>query len=196
MDLRISRLRRKLARIPYTPGRSHSFGEERHEFRLGPRLSQGRVDAFEAEHDVELPRGYRDFLVHMGGSGASPYYGLIPLEDCVLFTMNRASAGTGNRGFRRAYLPTRTGDLFLHVIERGCSDLVLIGVTGPLTGRVLIGNADGFWGPNVSSAPDFLAWYERWLDHMADGRDNRALLLTSPRLHARPLGPLPRQTNP
>ncbi|MDX3536571.1 SMI1/KNR4 family protein [Streptomyces sp. MB09-01] len=186
MDSRISRLRRKLARIPYTPNRSHSFGEERHEFHLGPRLPRAQADAFEAEHDVELPQPYRDFLTNMGGSGASPYYGLIPLEGCTLFTMNPATANTGSRGFSRAYRPTRDGHLFLHVIERGCSDLVLIGVTGPLTGRMLIGNVDGFWGPNVSSAPDFLAWYERWLDHMAAGLDNRALELTSPRLHAHP----------
>ncbi|MEU5324610.1 SMI1/KNR4 family protein [Streptomyces sp. NPDC021056] len=184
MDSRIPRLRRKLARIPYAPNRSHSFGEERHEFRLGPRLPKARADAFEAEHDVELPQPYRDFLTNMGGSGASPYYGLIPLEGCTLFTMNPGAAGTGSRGFSRAYRPTRDGHLFLHVIERGCSDLVLIGVTGPLAGRMLIGNADGFWGPNVSSAPDFLAWYERWLDHMAAGLDNRALELTSPRLQA------------
>ncbi|MET9572951.1 SMI1/KNR4 family protein [Streptomyces virginiae] len=185
MDSRIPRLRRKLARIPYTPGRSHSFGEERHEFRLGPRLSAARADAFEAEHDVELPQPYRDFLTTMGGSGASAYYGLIPLQDCTLFTMD--SRGAGPRGFSRAYRPTRRGDLFLHVIERGCSDLVLMGITGPLTGRMLIGSADGFWGPNVSSAPDFLAWYERWLDHMAAGQDNRALKLTSPRLRAHPM---------
>ncbi|MFI1155014.1 hypothetical protein, partial [Streptomyces sp. NPDC020817] len=129
---------------------------------------------------------YRDFLTNMGGGGASPYYGLIPLEGCTLFTMNPGTANTGSRGFSRAYRPTRDGHLFLHVIERGCSDLVAIGVTGPLTGRMLIGNADGFWGPNVSSASDFLAWYERWLDHMAAGLDNRALELTSPRLHAHP----------
>ncbi|MFF9060868.1 SMI1/KNR4 family protein [Streptomyces sp. NPDC014882] len=187
MDSRIPRLRRKLARIPYAPDRSHSFGEERHAFRLGPRLTKGRADAFQAEHDVELPQPYRDFLTDMGGSGASPYYGLIPLEDCTLFTMNSRDAGTGSRGFSRACRPTRRGDLFLHVIERGCSDLVLIGTTGPLTGRVLIGNADGFWGPNVSSAPDFLAWYERWLDHMAAGQDDRALELTSPRLRTHPI---------
>ncbi|MGW3073461.1 hypothetical protein [Kitasatospora sp. NPDC001132] len=29
---------------------------------------------------MELPRPYRDFLTNMGGSGASPYYGLIPVE--------------------------------------------------------------------------------------------------------------------
>ncbi|MCX5181171.1 SMI1/KNR4 family protein [Streptomyces sp. NBC_00268] len=187
MDSRIPRLRRKLAGIPYAPNRSHSFGEERHEFRLGPRLAKGKADAFQAEHDVELPQPYRDFLTNMSGSGASPYYGLIPLQDCTLFTMNSRDASTGSRGFSRAYRPTRRGDLFLHVIERGCSDLVLIGITGPLTGRMLIGNADGFWGPNVSSAPDFLAWYERWLNHMAAGQDNRALELTSPQLRAHPI---------
>lgn len=133
-----------------------------------------------------MPPPYRDFLTHVGGSGASPYYGLIPLERCGLFTMAPAAAADGPRGFHRACRPTRAGDLFLHVIERGCSDLTLIGVTGPLTGRVIIGNADGFWGPNVSSAADFLAWYERWLDQMAAGRDNRALELTSPRLRCHP----------
>ncbi|MFJ9718982.1 SMI1/KNR4 family protein [Streptomyces sp. NPDC101213] len=187
MDSRIPRLRRKLARIPYAPDRSHSFGEERHAFRLGPRLTKGRADAFQVEHDVELPQPYRDFLTDMGGSGASPYYGLIPLEDCTLFTMNSRDAGTASRGFSRACRPARRGDLFLHVIEPGCSDLVLIGTTGPLTGRVLIGNADGFWGPNVSSAPDFLAWYARWLDHMAAGQNDRALELTSPRLRTHPI---------
>lgn len=186
MDSRIPRLRRKLAHIPYVPDRSHSFGEERHRFRLGPRVATARVDDFEAEHDVELPSSYRDFLTGMGGSGASPFYGLIPLEDCTLFTMNPKEAGRDTRGFDRAWRATRRGDLFLHVIEPGCSDLVLVGVTGPLTGRVLIGNADGFWGPNVSSAMDFLAWYERWLDHMTAGLDDRALSLTSPRLQAHP----------
>ncbi|WP_328400203.1 hypothetical protein [Streptomyces sp. NBC_00390] len=127
------------------------------------------------------------------GCGASPYYGLIPLQECTLFTMNPKDTAAGPvgrpRGFSRAYRPTRRGDLFLHVVERGCSDLARIGVTGPLTGRMLIGNADGFWGPNVSSAPDFLAWYERWLDHMGAGRDNRALALTSPPFRDRVTNP-------
>ncbi|WP_323179099.1 hypothetical protein [Streptomyces sp. NBC_00320] len=72
------------------------------------------------------------------------------------------------------------GDLFLHIVEMGCSDLCLIAVTGPLAGRVVTGNADGFRPPNVSSARDFLSWYERWLNHMQAGKDNRALGLTSP----------------
>ncbi|WP_346009770.1 hypothetical protein [Streptomyces sp. SID1328] len=68
-------------------------------------------------------------------------------------------------------------NLFLHVIEMGCTDVCVIAVSAPLTSRVFIGNSDGWWGPNVSSATDFLNWYERWL---GAGRDDRALELTSP----------------
>lgn len=109
MDTRIPRLRRKLARIPYVPWRSHSFGEERHQFRLGPRLREAEVDAFEAEHHVELPPAYRDFLLTLGGSGASPFYGLLALKDCMFFTMNPSDPGTGLRGFRRAHPPHAPG---------------------------------------------------------------------------------------
>lgn len=90
------------------------------------------------------------------------------------------------RGFDVTDRETRDSDVFLHIIEMGCTDVCVLGVTGPLTGRVLIGNSDGYWGPNVSSATDFLDWYERWLDQMNDGRDNRALELTSPRLRSHP----------
>ncbi|MFD8000048.1 hypothetical protein [Streptomyces mirabilis] len=38
----------------------------------------------------------------------------------------------------------------------------------------------------MSSATDFLDWYERRLNQMNDGRDIRALGLTAPRLHAHP----------
>ncbi|MEV0537802.1 hypothetical protein [Kitasatospora sp. NPDC050463] len=44
--------------------------------------------------------------------------------------------------------------MFLPIIEAGCVDLVLLGITSPLAGRVLTGNADGFWDPDVSPATD------------------------------------------
>ncbi|MFD9378258.1 SMI1/KNR4 family protein [Streptomyces sp. NPDC059999] len=181
MDSRISRIRTKLASVPYQAQRSHSMGAERHEFRVGPRVSSVQADAFEAEHHIELPPAYRKFLLELGGSGAGPYYGLLPLEECRLYTMDRPSSDGTPRGFHHAsHRDALQGDLFLHIVEMGCSDLCLIGVTGPLTGRMLTGNADGFRGANVSSAQDFQSWYERWLNHMRDGRDNGALGLTSP----------------
>ncbi|MFE0700838.1 SMI1/KNR4 family protein [Streptomyces sp. NPDC058872] len=190
MDSRIPRVRSALAKMPHQPQRSRSVCGERHRFRLGPRVSPAEVDAFEAEHRIVLPAAYRSFLVHLGGSGAGPFHGLLPLQDCRLFTMDRKPSDGSPRGFTHVGHPDALrGDLFLHVIEMGCSDLCLIGVTGPLAGRVVTGNADGFWPPNVSSARDFLSWYERWLNHMRDGRDNAALGLVSPALWARP--PLP-----
>ena len=99
--------------------------------------------------------------------------------------MNRKSADGSLRGFTHVDHPyALRGDLFLHIIEMGCSDLCLIGVTGPLAGRVVTSNADGFWPSNVSSAQDFLSWYERWLNHMRDGKDNAALGLSSPAIVA------------
>jgi hypothetical protein len=52
MDSRIPRLRRKLAKIPLAQQRSHSFEEERHEFRLAPPLSAARVSQFEAKTQI------------------------------------------------------------------------------------------------------------------------------------------------
>ncbi|GHG63774.1 SMI1/KNR4 family protein [Streptomyces griseocarneus] len=181
MDSRISRIRSKLARMPYQAQRSYSMGAERHQFRLGACIKPVQADAFEREHRIQLPVAYREFLVQLGGSGAGPFYGLLPLEECRLYTMNGKPLDGSPRGFTHVDHPDALwGDLFLHIVEMGCTDLCLIGVTGPLTGRMLTGNADGFWPANVSSAPDFLAWYERWLNHMRDGKDNAALGLTSP----------------
>ncbi|EDY44976.1 SMI1/KNR4 family protein [Streptomyces sp. SPB074] len=185
MDARISRLRRKLAAVPFQPLRSHSFGEEQHQFCLGPKLAETRVAAFEAEHGILLPGAYRQFLTHVGGSGAGPFYGLMPLERCSLMVMHSGGGPGTPRGFDVAGTGDHQRGLFLHIIEMGCTDVCLIAVTGPLTGRILIGNSDGFWGPDVSSATDFLDWYERWLNHMIAGRDDRALELTSPQLRAR-----------
>jgi hypothetical protein len=107
------------------------------------------------------------------------------MESCSLFVMQPSSGPGAPRGFDEVSR-ARDGDLFPHIIEIGCTDVCLLALTGPLAGRVVIGNCDGYWGPNVSSAADFLAWYERWLDHMARGLDNRATELTSPQLRSHP----------
>jgi hypothetical protein len=98
-----------------------------------------------------------------------------------MHTMNPRKPAGGPRGFNPAR-NSDEGDLFPRIIEMGCTDMCLLAITGPLTGRVLTGNAEGSRGPDVSSAADFLSWYERWLDHVYAGKDNRALELTSPQL--------------
>ncbi|RVU27643.1 hypothetical protein EOT10_04810 [Streptomyces antnestii] len=73
MDSRISRIRSKLAKAPYQAQRSHSMGAERHQFRVGPRVSSAQADTFEGKHHIALPSAYREFLVELGGSGAGPF---------------------------------------------------------------------------------------------------------------------------
>ncbi|WP_433397256.1 hypothetical protein [Streptomyces sp. CA-146814] len=83
-------------------------------------------------------------------------------------------------GFERADRPAGPDDLFLHIIEMGCTDVCVLALTGPLTGRILTGNSDGHRGPDLSPATDFLDWYESWLDGMSAGRTDRTLELTAP----------------
>ncbi|MEV5491159.1 hypothetical protein AB0L47_24705 [Streptomyces bobili] len=131
MDARIPRPRRKLAEIPFQPLRSHSFGEEKHEFRLGPKHAEARVAVFEAKHDIALPDAYRQFVTQIGGSGAAPFYSLLPLGRCSLLAMNpRGEPGTP-RGFNGADPRAQGCDLFLHIIEMGYTDVCVIAVTGP-----------------------------------------------------------------
>ncbi|MFD5696484.1 SMI1/KNR4 family protein [Streptomyces lasiicapitis] len=183
MDPRLPRLRDKLAAIAANPHRSRSFGEDKHQFRLGPPLSERRVQSFETDHGIGLPSAYRAFLTQLGATGAAPFYGLLPLDQYELFTMGPEPPTNTPRGFTPLEQRQYHDDLFLHIIEAGCSDLVLLGITGPLSGRILTGNSDGFWGPDLSPAADFIAWYELWLDDMAAGRNNRAQELSAPPSH-------------
>jgi hypothetical protein len=77
MDSRIARIRRKLVKVPYAALRSHSFGEEKHGFRLAPPSPEAKVAEFEADRHIELPDPYRSFLTTLGEGGAAPFYGLI-----------------------------------------------------------------------------------------------------------------------
>ncbi|MFD8638802.1 hypothetical protein ACFV14_00685 [Streptomyces zaomyceticus] len=77
-------------------------------------------------------------------------------------------------GFTCASPSERGRDRLPLAVGAGCADLRLAGAIGPLPGRVITRDADGFREPDVSSARDFPAPYGRWLDRPVDGRDGRA----------------------
>ena len=75
------------------------------------------------EHDIVLPDVFRYFFTHIGGSGAAPFYGLMPLERYSPLIMNpRGEPGTP-RGFAAAQPGEPDRDLFLHVRDGQVDDV-------------------------------------------------------------------------
>jgi hypothetical protein len=72
----VDRIRRKLADLKAADPEFRSFGAYQHQYRLGPTLSEDRLQKIEAYYSIELPADYRTFLACIGNGGAGPGYGL------------------------------------------------------------------------------------------------------------------------
>jgi hypothetical protein len=188
LSTRLGRVAGKLSRarelyLARDPGEPAMFGADAHHFRLGPPLPEETVAAFERAHGVTLPPDYRAFTTRLGhggpgGSpGAGPFYGVEALDDWTLglrripgsdtlATPFAAVPGMDDPGFWR-----RDGEPFtgtLTISHQGCAHYALLVVTGPARGRVTR-YSDAATGPTFTDDPDFLAWYERWLDAVLAG---------------------------
>lgn len=80
MDHDFAAIRAKLRRLRREATEAVDvFGSELHGFRTHPRLSEADVGQFEVEHEIFLPREYREYLMRVGNGGAGPAYGLFKL---------------------------------------------------------------------------------------------------------------------
>lgn len=159
------------------------LGAETHRYELNPPIQEQELLDFEAEHGVQLPEEYRDFLLYAGNGGAGPYYGIYPLEKwydfgdwiydtrvenylslpCPLyFRMKRTD--DWEKEFETKFPFQGT----LSLGSQGCTYAMVLIVTGEYRGRVVYADADG-QTPFVTYEPDFLTWYERWLDELLSG---------------------------
>ncbi|GGN57992.1 hypothetical protein GCM10010112_11460 [Actinoplanes lobatus] len=66
-----SDIRPRLAALAARPGASHGW-------ELEPSLTAGELAELETQIGVELPAGYRTFLLEAGRGGAGPSFGLFP----------------------------------------------------------------------------------------------------------------------
>ena len=180
----LSRVNRILDKLQHVRSRGLScFGSDSHGFRLKSPLSEADLRGFETKHCIRLPDDYRTFLRHAGNGGAGPYYGLFSLEKwndfadwvldhrpddfltrpCPLFPDLEPRPDWADQ-FDEASAYQGT----LSLGSRGCSYGMQLIVVGPYAGRVVYVDADGS-PPYMVREPDFLCWYERWLDELLQG---------------------------
>jgi HEAT repeat protein len=181
MKARIDHIVRKLGEA--RKRRLSCFGSDAHRFELRAPIDEAKLVAFELARGVELPACYRSFLLSAGHGGAGPYYGLFTLDRWDDFATWVIDDVPDDFVARRCVLrPGRNGavadDSETSALEhyggtialgsQGCSLATLLIVTGAHRGRVAYVDADGS-PPYVVREPDFLAWYERWLDELLGG---------------------------
>ncbi|MFJ5780229.1 SMI1/KNR4 family protein [Streptomyces sp. NPDC093094] len=70
-------VRERVLQLAEHPGAERIFGARGHGFHLGPVMREEQLRALEADLGIDLPAQYRSFLLHVGGGGAGPDYGLM-----------------------------------------------------------------------------------------------------------------------
>lgn len=81
----LERIKSKLLMAKNADNKLEVFGAGSHKYILGNTVRQEDILAFENEYQLELPKGYKSFLLHIGNggisysdSGAGPSYGIYP----------------------------------------------------------------------------------------------------------------------
>jgi HEAT repeat protein len=183
-DTHLARVQRILDKLTEVKQRRLScFASDHHHFRLNPPLSEADLRRFETVHAIELPSCYRAFVQHVGNGGAGPYYGIYPLDkwnDFAEWVLDDVPSDFLSRPSplqpgRNVGLETGSdADLLsayqgtLSIGTQGCTYAMQLILSGPHRCRVAYVDADG-QPPYVVRDPDFLSWYERWLDELLSG---------------------------
>ncbi|WP_179218682.1 SMI1/KNR4 family protein [Saccharibacillus sp. O23] len=166
------------------------FGASSHQYKLNEPLAAEAIEAFERKHGIELPEELTDFLTAVGDGGAGPQYGIYRLErmekesarlaePCRLrpdFTddewrqleawCEEQAEEAGDEAYDADGQRMFQGTLCIGT--QGCSyDTVLV-LNGPYRGRIAYIDRD-FQKPFFTYEPNFLDWYERWLDELIAG---------------------------
>jgi tetratricopeptide (TPR) repeat protein len=153
------------------------FGANEHRYQLTPSLDPEVIVAFEAEHKIQLPAEYRDFLRYLGDGGAGPFYGLYALAETFHnrwvelgplsqpFPLNEScniDEKIGEEVYSEFIDRCRQGVLLL--AHEGSGYFALLVVSGEARGEIwhdLTTGDGGFQKTDKTFAP----WYEDWLDY-------------------------------
>jgi hypothetical protein len=145
---------------------------------MKPVALESELLRFEAEHHIQLPPDYRDFLRHIGNGGAGPYYGILPLrqwqeafsdeDQLALDAPNPLTPGLKPKSDWEELCGCQYSDCYqgaITICHQGCTYYALLIITGTQRGRVCNIDVSG-QVPVFAQHPDFLSWYEGWLDDL------------------------------
>jgi hypothetical protein len=163
-ELRLHRIRKRIRELAEVDRECMVFGANGHEWRLGEPVSAETIAAFEAAHGIELPDELCDWLEHVSGSGAGPYYGLLGLpSDERTRELRLAEPFIGDLDDPSvAREPSLRGG-YLPLADQGCGYTSVLVLVGPRRGEVVADMREAHEGL-VPEAPSFLAWLEQWLE--------------------------------
>lgn len=163
-----------------------TFGASAHGFELAPTVTEAQIDTVEGKFGIELPAELRAFLLHAGGSGAGPYYGIVPpsrWSDVVMGEarppdfFSRESPWTPELAADKAASRKLVDELeepfvgSITLCDQGCGHFVVLIVSGPARGRVMYVSIERHL-PYFPENDGFLSWYERWLDELLWGHQH------------------------
>jgi hypothetical protein len=172
---RLDRIRRRIHELAELDVDTSVFGSETHEWRLGDPLASETITRFEREQGVILPDELRAWLEQVSGSGAGPFYGLLPLPDAdqaAKLHLREAFVGDlGDESIDRD--PGRRGG-YLPLANQGCGYRSVLVLEGPRRGQVLADMREAHAG-FLPEAPSFLTWLEDWLERALAEWAERAL---------------------
>ncbi|MGD1845534.1 MAG: SMI1/KNR4 family protein [Salibacteraceae bacterium] len=193
--IQLLRIKDKLSMARLADPSKRIFGADSHCYQLRSRASEVEICAFETKYKVQLPSGFRAFLLKVGNGGAGPDYGIYPLgkgmsqlfgEDPVSFLnqpciltpaltneeWEAMSMVRNDEDVSDEVYVEESGKLFGGILilgTQGCTYYNGLVLTGPHQGRVIF--LDGAWQkPYFAEEDCFLNWYESWLGKVISGK--------------------------
>ena len=192
-QMQIQRIQLKLLQARETDAKFAVFGANSHQYQCNEKAAEQEILAFEQQHGIVLPSGYRLFLKELGNGGAGPDYGVYPLgyrldefadglsslrRPCILNPMMDEEVLIQlNHYFDAEEEVSET--LFLEEQSILWGGILPIGTPGCIGGHGLVLNGE-YAGCviHVNLVRDwplfrfylpFLDWYEDWLDKVISG---------------------------
>lgn len=180
MEEQLKRIKEKLEYLQQQGWEKYRniFAVWSHRLITNPPIPFEELLNFEKKYNLRLPEEYRRFLLEINNGGAGPYYGLLPLEKwhsiyysspnnyqhfsnpCLVRPDPKTGFGLKPKYnyLNRWYYGT------LPLCNMGCHFRASLVVVGEEYGKILYNGPMG--EPYYMPDPDFLSWYERWLDEV------------------------------